>query len=71
MVERMANVGPDAMLGWADVGSPIYGLKNRDCNVIAVGELDLWNGRVDERFCIRYHARAPPLYGSMFAGAGG
>lgn len=55
MIEKMANAGDDAIIGWAFDGFPIYGDNNPDGTPIAVGVLDVCNGQTDNTFGYRYH----------------
>lgn len=62
MIEQMANAGPDAILGWAFDGFPIYGDDNPDGTLIAEGDLDVCNGQADDTFGYRYHTSADAPY---------
>ncbi|MDC1231404.1 YHYH protein [Octadecabacter sp.] len=48
MIEQMENAGPDAIIGRAFDGFPIYGDTNPDGNAIAEGTLDVCNGQIDD-----------------------
>jgi hypothetical protein len=50
MIEQMENAGPDAIIGWAFDGFPIYGDTNPDGSAIAEGTLDVCNGQIDDTF---------------------
>lgn len=41
MIAQMKNAGPDAIIGWAFDGYPIYGDNNPDGSVLAAGLLDI------------------------------
>lgn len=62
MVAQMANAGPDAIIGWAFDGFPIYGNMNPDGSAIAAGTLDVCHGQADEVFGYRYHTSAEAPY---------
>ena len=62
MIEMMPNAGPDAIIGWAFDGFPIYGDLNPDGSPIAEGALDICNGQEDETFGYRYHATEEAPY---------
>jgi hypothetical protein len=62
MIEQMANAGPDAIIGWAFDGFPIYGDDNPDGTAIAHGDLDVCNGQADDTFGYRYHTSAVAPY---------
>ena len=62
MIDRMANVGDDAIIGWAFDGFPIYGDNNPDGSVISEGDLDVCNGQLDDTFGYRYHASSEAPY---------
>ncbi|WP_372804295.1 YHYH protein [Loktanella salsilacus] len=55
MIDQMANKGPDAIIGWAFDGFPIYADTNPDGTAIAAGVLDVCNGQADDVFGYRYH----------------
>ncbi|MFQ6550245.1 YHYH protein [Aestuariibius sp. 2305UL40-4] len=55
MIAQMENAGPDAIIGWAFDGYPIYGRLNPDGTAIPDGALDICNGQPDETFGYRYH----------------
>lgn len=55
MIEQMNNKGPDAIIGWAFDGFPIYADANPDGTAIADGVLDVCNGQADDVFGYRYH----------------
>lgn len=62
MVEKMANAGDDAIIGWAFDGFPIYGDNNPDGTPIADGVLDVCNGQKDDTFGYRYHTSEDAPY---------
>lgn len=62
MIDQMANAGPDAIIGWAFDGFPIYGDTNPDGTPIAAGALDVCNGQADDVFGYRYHTSAEAPY---------
>jgi hypothetical protein len=62
MIAQMENAGPDAVIGWAFDGFPIYGDENPDGSVIAQGMLDVCNGQTDETFGYRYHTSEDAPY---------
>ena len=62
MIEQMANSGPNAIIGWAFDGFPIYGNTNPDGSEIANGALDVCTGQVDEAFGYRYHTSETAPY---------
>ena len=62
MIAQMANAGPDAIIGWAFDGFPIYGDTNPDGSPIATGVLDVCNGQEDARFGYRYHTSQEAPY---------
>lgn len=62
MIAQMPNAGPDAIIGWAFDGFPIYGDDNPDGTTIAVGDLDVCNGQPDPVFGYRYHTSAQAPY---------
>ncbi|MEM8756135.1 MAG: YHYH protein [Pseudomonadota bacterium] len=62
MIDQMANAGPNAIIGWAFDGFPIYGDDNPDGGSVAAGDLDVCNGQPDETFGYRYHTSASPPY---------
>jgi len=62
MIEKMANAGDDAIIGWAFDGFPIYGDNNPDGTAIAVGILDVCNGQTDDTFGYRYHTSQAAPY---------
>ena len=62
MIEQMENEGPDAIIGWAFDGHPIYGDLNPDGSPIAEGVLDVCNGQRDETFGYRYHTSGDAPY---------
>ncbi len=55
MIAQMENAGPDAIIGWAFDGYPIYGRLNPEGTAIPDGALDICNGQPDETFGYRYH----------------
>ncbi len=55
MIAQMPNAGPDAIIGWAFDGYPIYGDKNPDGTDIKPGDLDVCNGQPDPVYGYRYH----------------
>ncbi|OSP53786.1 phosphatidylethanolamine-binding protein [Pseudoruegeria sp. SK021] len=55
MIEQMENKGPDAIIGWAFDGFPIYADANPDGTAIEAGVLDVCNGQSDDVFGYRYH----------------
>lgn len=55
MIAQMQNAGPDAIIGWAFDGFPIYGETNPDGSEIAAGTLDECNGQPDDDYGYRYH----------------
>jgi len=62
MIEQMTNAGPDAIIGWAFDGFPIYGDTNLDGSEIANDVLDVCNGQSDEIFGYRYHTSQSAPY---------
>lgn len=62
MIEEMENAGPDAIIGWAFDGFPIYGDTNPDGSEILEGALDVCNGQVDDTFGYRYHTSKDAPY---------
>lgn len=62
MIEQMPNAGPDAIIGWAFDGFPIYTETNPDGTVIAADDLDVCNGQPDPVFGYRYHTSAQAPY---------
>lgn len=62
MIEQMKNAGDTAIIGWAFDGFPIYGDNNPDGTPIAIGELDICNGKTDDTFIYRYHTTTQPPY---------
>lgn len=62
MIEQMENAGPDAIIGWAFDGFPIYGDTNPDGSIIAEGVLDVCNGQADDTFGYRYHTSQDAPY---------
>jgi len=62
MIAQMENAGPDAIIGWAFDGFPIYGDTNPDGTPIADGMLDICNGQPDETFGYRYHTSQDAPY---------
>jgi hypothetical protein len=62
MIAQMENAGPDAIIGWAFDGFPIYGDNNPDGSLIAPGDLDLCNGQPDETYGYRYHTSTDAPY---------
>lgn len=62
MIDQMKNTGDDAIIGWAFDGFPIYGDNNPDGTPIAVGELDVCNGKADDTFIYRYHTSTNAPY---------
>ena len=55
MIAQMPNAGPEAIIGWAFDGYPIYGDTNPDGSAIAPGDLDVCNGQPDPVYGYRYH----------------
>lgn len=55
MIAQMPNAGPDAIIGWAFDGFPIYGEANPDGSAIPAGALDVCNGQPDPVYGYRYH----------------
>lgn len=55
MIERMANAGPGATVGWAFDGFPIHGDDNPDGSAIPEGDLDVCDGQADDTFGHRCH----------------
>lgn len=55
MIAQMPNAGPDAIIGWAFDGYPIYGDLNPDGTEIKAGTLDVCNGQPDPVYGYRYH----------------
>lgn len=55
MIAQMPNAGPNAIIGWAFDGYPIYGDKNPDGTEIKAGDLDVCNGQIDPVYGYRYH----------------
>lgn len=62
MIEQMANAGPEAIIGWAFDGFPIYGDDNPDGTPIPEGTLDVCNGQPDATFGYRYHTSQAAPY---------
>ncbi len=62
MIEQMNNAGPDAIIGWAFDGFPIYGNTNPDGSPIAKTTLDVCNGQSDAFFGYRYHTSTDAPY---------
>ena len=62
MIAQMKNAGPDAIIGWAFDGYPIYGDTNPDGSTIAAGVLDQCNGQADATFGYRYHTSPQAPY---------
>lgn len=62
MIEQMKNAGDAAIIGWAFDGFPIYGDNNPDGTPIAIGELDVCNGKKDNTFTYRYHTSTKAPY---------
>ncbi|PJI84419.1 YHYH protein [Yoonia maricola] len=62
MIQEMANVGDDAIIGWAFDGFPIYGDNNPDGTTIAEGDLGVCNGQIDDLFGYRYHTSEDAPY---------
>lgn len=62
MIEKMANAGDDAIIGWAFDGYPIYGNNNPDGTTIVDGTLDVCNGQLDDTFGYRYHTSEEAPY---------
>ncbi len=62
MIAQMENAGPDAIIGWAFDGFPIYGEANPDGTTIADGVLDICNGQADDVFGYRYHTSQDAPY---------
>ena len=62
MIEQMKNAGDAAIIGWAFDGFPIYGDNNPDGTPIAMGELDVCNGKKDDTFIYRYHTSTKAPY---------
>jgi len=55
MIAQMPNAGPEAIIGWAFDGFPIYGDINPDGTAIKPGDLDVCNGQPDPVYGYRYH----------------
>ncbi|MEM7719065.1 MAG: YHYH protein [Pseudomonadota bacterium] len=62
MIAQMDNAGPDAIIGWAFDGFPIYGDANPDGSAIVEGVLDVCNGQPDDTFGYRYHTSEDAPY---------
>lgn len=62
MIAQMANAGPDAIIGWAFDGFPIFGDANPDGTTIAEGTLDVCNGQTGSTFGYRYHTSQDAPY---------
>ncbi|MEM7644379.1 MAG: YHYH protein [Pseudomonadota bacterium] len=62
LIAQMENAGPDAILGWAFDGFPIYGGTNPDGTPIGDGVLGVCNGQPDETFGYRYHTSEDAPY---------
>ncbi|MEL6569655.1 MAG: YHYH protein [Pseudomonadota bacterium] len=62
MIAEMENAGPDAIIGWAFDGYPIYGRLNPDGSEIPDGALDVCNGQPDDTFGYRYHTSEEAPY---------
>lgn len=62
MMNQMENAGPDAIVGWAFDGFPIYGDTNPDSTAIVEGTLDVCNGQIDDTFGYRYHTSQDAPY---------
>ncbi|MGJ8598271.1 YHYH protein [Sulfitobacter sp.] len=62
MIAQMANAGPEAIIGWAFDGFPIYGDTNPDGSAIESGVLDVCNGQTDDTFGYRYHTSQDAPY---------
>lgn len=62
MIAQMDNAGPDAIIGWAFDGYPIYGDTNPDGSAIVDGVLDVCNGQPDDTFGHRYHTSPDAPY---------
>ncbi|MCK0118996.1 YHYH protein [Loktanella sp. F6476L] len=62
MIAQMENAGPDAIIGWAFDGYPIYGDSNPDGSAIIAGSLDVCNGQMDDTFGYRYHTSPDAPY---------
>ncbi|GAA3868194.1 YHYH protein [Celeribacter arenosi] len=62
MIAQMNNAGPDAIIGWAFDGFPIFGDTNPDGSTIAEGALDVCNGQTDDTFGYRYHTSQDAPY---------
>ena len=62
MMAQMANAGFDAIIGWGFDGFPIYGNRNPDGSLIALGDLDVCNGQTDNVFGYRYHTSVEAPY---------
>ncbi|MEL7203208.1 MAG: YHYH protein [Pseudomonadota bacterium] len=62
MIAQMENAGPDAIIGWAFDGFPIYGDINPDGTPITDGVLDICNGQPDDVFGYRYHTSQDAPY---------
>lgn len=72
MIGQMKNAGDAAIIGWAFDGFPIYGDNNPDGTPIAMGELDVCNGKKDNTFTYRYHTstKAPYIIQCLMGEAG-
>lgn len=63
MIDMMDNKDePDAIIAWAFDGYPIYRDTKPDGQIIAEGELDIYNGMADEAFGYRYHTSETAPY---------
>ena len=62
MIDQMKNKGPDAIIGWAFDGFPIFADTNPDGTEIADDVLDVCNGQPDDVFGYRYHTSEGPPY---------
>ncbi|MCF2870344.1 YHYH protein [Octadecabacter sp. G9-8] len=62
MIDQMENAGPDAIIGWAFDGYPIYGDVNPDGTAISADALDVCNGQADATFGYRYHTSSDAPY---------
>ncbi|MEL6681688.1 MAG: YHYH protein [Pseudomonadota bacterium] len=62
MIEQMENAGPNAIIGWAFDGYPIYGDVNPDGSIIPEDALDVCNGQLDDTFGYRYHTSVDAPY---------
>lgn len=62
MIASMVNQGDDAIIGWGYDGYPLYGNNNPDSSEVSDGDLDVFNGQIDDDFGYRYHTSTKPPY---------